>query len=151
MTLDEIVSDYVHEYRDDARAEMRFFEIQRSPSAAIRRAALCELPSGKRHPHQRRIPKPLLEQVEARLQAIGRRLAKAAAFVALHGLVEGEIGSIKGIGALTVYDIPHRIGAPFGTTPRPVYLDPGTMPGPRVPNISGYSFDPDIYSSAFSR
>ncbi len=55
MTLDEIVSDYMREYRDDARAEMRFFEIQRSPSAAIRKAALSELPSRKRHPHQRRI------------------------------------------------------------------------------------------------
>jgi len=37
MTLDEIVSDYMREYRDDARAEMRFFEIQRSPSVAIAR------------------------------------------------------------------------------------------------------------------
>lgn len=75
MTPDEIVTDYIREYRDDARAEMRFFEIQRSPSAAIRKAALCELPGGKRHPHQRRIPKALLEQVEARLQGIGRKLA----------------------------------------------------------------------------
>src|SRR5260370_5384430 len=105
MTLDEIVSDYVHEYRDDARAEMRFFEIQRSPSAAIRRAALCELPSGKRHPHQRRIPKPLLEQVEGRLQAIGRRLAKADDYFALHGLVEGVTRSITCIGTLTAHDI----------------------------------------------
>jgi len=56
MTLEEIVSDYIREYRDDARAQMRFFEIQRSPSAVIHKAALCELPSGKRHPHQRRIP-----------------------------------------------------------------------------------------------
>jgi hypothetical protein len=31
MTLDEIVSDYIREYRDDARAERRFFEILRSP------------------------------------------------------------------------------------------------------------------------
>src|SRR5271156_1765197 len=111
MTLDEIVSNYIHAYRDRARAEMRFFEIQRSPSAAIRRAALCELPSGKRHPHQRRIPKALLELAEDRLQAIGRKLAKAADFSALHRLVEGKIGNIKGIGALTVYDITHRIGA----------------------------------------
>ena len=32
MTLDEIVSHYIGHYRDHARAEMRFFEIQRSPS-----------------------------------------------------------------------------------------------------------------------
>jgi hypothetical protein len=67
MTFDEIVSDYICGYRDRERAEMRFFEIQRSPSAAIRKAAVCQRPSGKRHSHQRRIPGPLLEQVEAML------------------------------------------------------------------------------------
>jgi|HubBroStandDraft_1064217.scaffolds.fasta_scaffold115606_2 hypothetical protein len=30
MTLDEIVSDYICEYRERARSEMRFFEVQRS-------------------------------------------------------------------------------------------------------------------------
>ena len=72
MTLDEIVDDYIREYRDDARSEMEDFERERSPSVAIRKAALCEWQNGKRHPHQRRIPKALLEQVEARLQAIRR-------------------------------------------------------------------------------
>jgi hypothetical protein len=43
MIFDDIVSDYIREYRDDARAEMRFFEIQRSPSVAIHKAALCVL------------------------------------------------------------------------------------------------------------
>jgi len=151
MIVDEIVSDYIREYRHDAREEMRFFEVQRSPSAAIRKAALCELPGGKRHPHQRRIPKAVLEQAEARLQAIGRKLANAGDFAALHGLLEGEIGSIKGIGALTVYDIAQRVGAHFGKAPRLVYLHAGTRTGARVFNISGDSFDPRILPKAFSR
>jgi hypothetical protein len=151
MTSEEVVSDYIREYRDDARAEMRFFEFQRRPSEAIRKAALCELPSGKRHPHQRRIPKSLLEQVGAGLQAIGRKLAKSADFSALHRLVEDRIGSINGIGALTVYDIAHRIGAHFGKAPRLVYLHAGTRLGARVFNASGDSFDPKILPKAFSR
>ncbi|HET6842343.1 MAG TPA: hypothetical protein VFK06_11770 [Candidatus Angelobacter sp.] len=151
MTFDEIVADYIREYREAARTEMRLFEIQRSPSVAIRKAALCELPSGKRHPHQWRIPKAILEQAEARLQAIRRKLAKADDFAALHGLVEGEIGSIKGIGALTVYDIAHRVGAHFGKAPMLVYLHAGTRMGARVFNISGDSFDPRILPNAFSR
>jgi hypothetical protein len=151
MTLDEIVSDYIDKYRDRARAEMRFFGIQRSPSAAIRKAALCQLPSGKRHPHQRRIPGALLEQVEARLQGIGSKLAGAADFHKLYRLVEDEIGSIKGIGALTVYDIAHRIGAHLGKTPRLVYLHAGTRVGARVFAIGGDSFDPRILPKAFSR
>jgi hypothetical protein len=130
MTLDEIVSDYIREYRDDARKEMRFFEIQRSASEAIRKAALCELPSGKRHPHQRRIPGPLLEQVEARLQGIGRKLARASSFAELHRAVENEIGGIKGIGALTVFA--HRIGAHFEKAPERVYLHAGTRIGAQV-------------------
>jgi hypothetical protein len=104
LSTPEIVSDYIQEYRDRARRDA-IFEIQRSPSAAIRKAALCELPSGKRHPHQRRIPGALLEQVEARLQGIGRKLASAANFAVLHRAVDEEIGGIKGIGALTVCDI----------------------------------------------
>lgn len=151
MTLDEIVSDYIREYRDRARAEMRFFEIQRSPSAAIRKAALCELPSGKRHPHQRRIPGALLEQVEGRLQGIGRKLSKAADFAALYRAVDDEIGGIKGIGALTVYDIAHRIGAHFRKSPDRVYLHAGTRAGARVFDISGDSFDPNILPKPFSR
>jgi hypothetical protein len=134
-----------------SRGEMRFFEIQRSPSAAIRKAALCELPSGKRHPHQRRIPRALLEQVEARLQAIGRKLAKASDFAVLHRTVEDEVGGIKGIGALTVYDIAHRLGTHFGEAPQLVYLHAGSRTGARVFNISDDSFDPRILPKAFSR
>jgi hypothetical protein len=151
MSLSEIITDYIRRYRDRARAEMRFFEIQRSPSEAIHKAAVCTLPSGKRHPHQRRIPKALLEQAEARLQAIRRNLARAADFSALHRLVENEIGSIKGIGALTVYDISHRIGAHFGKVPRLVYLHAGTRIGARVFNIGGDSFDPNKLPKQFSR
>jgi hypothetical protein len=151
MTFDEIVGDYIHEYRDDARKEKRFFEIQRSPSAAIRKAALCELPSGKRHPHQRRIPRVLLEQVEARLQGIGRKLARAADFAAIHRAVDDEVGRIKGVGALTVYDIAHRIGAHFRKSPELVYLHAGARAGAREFNIGGDSFDPKILPKAFLR
>ncbi len=153
MTLDEIVSDYICEYRERARSEMRFFEVQRSPSAAIRKAALCELPTAslKRHPHQRRIPGALLEQVEARLQGIGHKLAKATDFAALHRMVQEEIGGIRGIGTLTVYDIAHRIGAHFRKVPELVYLHAGTGVGARVFNIRGNSFDPRVLPKAFSR
>lgn len=151
MTLNDIVSDYIREYRDDARAEIRFFEIQRKPSEAIRNAALCQLPSGKRHPHQRRIPKALLEQVEVLLQRIGRKLAGAPDFAALHELVELEIGAIKGIGALTVYDMSHRIGAHFGKTPESVYLHAGTKEGAAVFGLGGDSIDPRNLPAAFSR
>lgn len=55
------------------------------------------------------------------------------------------------IGALTVYDIAHRIGAHFRKAPRLVYLHAGTRTGARVFHISGDSFDPKILPKAFSR
>ncbi len=151
MTPEEIVSDYIREYRDDARKEMRFFEILRRPSEAIRKAALSELPSGKRHPHQRRIPRALLEQAEARLQGIGRKLVSANNFAELHRAVKTEIGSLKGIGTLTVYDVAHRIGAHLKKAPERVYLHAGTRIGARTFGISGDSFDPKILPKPFSR
>jgi hypothetical protein len=65
--------------------------------------------------------------------------------------VEGEIGSIKGIGALTVYDIALRIGAHFGQAPMHVYVHAGTRTGARAFNITGDLFDPKILPKSFSR
>ncbi len=149
MTLDEIVSDYIREYREAAREEMRAFERERSTSSGIRRAALCEWENGKRHPHQRRIPGALLEIVEARLQGIRRKLAKATSFGAVHQAVKDEIGSIRGIGELTVYDIAQRIGAHLRLAPERVYLHAGTRDGARVFCIGGNSFDPKILPKTF--
>jgi hypothetical protein len=151
MTLDQIVSDYIRTQRPYTGEEMMEFAKEPTPSAAIRRAALCERKDGKRHHHQRRIPRVLLEHVEAKLQAIRRKLANAADFDALHQLVDEEIGNIKGIGALTVYDIAHRIGAHFGKTPKHVYVHAGVRVGARALGIEGDSFDPKILPKPFVR
>lgn len=151
VTVSEIVQHYITLYRDAAHEEMSFFNEESNPANAIRRAALCQWgEKRKRHPHQRRIPRRLLEQVEERLQAIRQRLAKATDFAALHKLVEEEVGSIKGIGPLTVYDIAHRIGAYFRKPPELVYLHAGTRIGARIFNITGDSFDPKILPKPFS-
>jgi hypothetical protein len=151
MTFDQIVDCYIRDFRDEARAELRFFEIQRTASAAIEKAALCLLPSGKRHPHQRRIPKKLLELAEGRLQAVRSKLAIAQNFDGLYRTVDQGIGAIKGIGKLTVYDIAHRIGAHFGKQPDFVYLHAGTRKGAKALHITGDSFDPHSLPKPFSR
>ena len=151
MAFDQIVAHYIREYRHEARAEMRVFESQRTASEAIRKAALCIYSEGKRHPHQRRIPRAVLEESEAKLQAIRRSFVKAINFEEIHRLVEEEIGGIRGIGPLSVYDIAHRIGAYFRKTPRLVYLHAGARTGARAFNITGDYFDPKILPKAFSR
>ena len=133
---------------------MRFFEIQRGATQAIQKAALCVLPSGKRNPHQRRIPRALLELVEVRLQEVQWQLKRAETFDDLHRAIAQQIGSIKGVGTLTVYDVSHRIGAYFGKHPNLVYLHAGTRKAAMAFGITGASFDPNVLpgdSDGFSR
>ncbi len=150
MTIEEIVSDYIRRYRAHARAEMKFFADRRKAESAIAKAALCLLPNGKRHPHQRRIPRIVLEQAEAKLQAASKRLAAAPDFAALYDSVKREIGSIRGIGELAVYDIAHRIGAYFNKAPARVYLHAGTKEGAAIFGLRGDSVDPKQLPGAFS-
>lgn len=151
MTFDDIVSDYILNYRDAARAEMETFRCERNRPAAIRRAALCEFPDGKRHPHQCLIPKRLLELAEERLQAAAKRIADARDFDALHEIVDREIGSVRGIGELMVYDIAHRIGAHFGKAPKMTYLHRGVKEGAAALGFRGKSLDPAMLPAPFSR
>lgn len=151
MTYDEIVDAYIRTYRGDARAELRGFERERSLSAAIRRATLCQRENGKRYSHQRRIPGRVLVEAELRLQTVERGLAKAPDFTAIHQLVEERIGRIDGIGALTVYDIAHRIGAYLGKEPARVYAHAGTKIGAMALGIKGDAFDPVVLPRPFWR
>jgi len=151
MTLDEIVDDYIRLYRPAARQEMREYRRERSAQAAIRRAALSEMLNGKRHPHQRRISRKILETAEAELQRIKAKLSKATDFAALHKLVQEAILGIDGVGPLAVYDIAHRIGAYFRSAPEHVYLHAGTKVGAWALNMGGDSVDPKILPAPFSR
>ena len=151
MTYNEIVTDYIRTYRDGVRGELRGFEKERNLSAAIRRATLCQREDGKRYSHQRRIPSRVLEEAELRLQAIEQSLAKASDFDAVHRLLNERIGGIDGIGALTVYDIAHRICAYLRKEPTRVYVHAGTRVGALALGIEGDVFDPRILPKAFSR
>jgi len=151
MTLDEIVSAYIRDYRDGARKEMGTFRRESSRASAIRRAALCQLPNGKRHSHQYLIPQRLLHLAEERLQAVAKRLAAASDFDALHEIVRDQIGAVRGIGKLTVYDIAQRIGAYLGIVPELVYLHRGTKEGAAAMGFLGETLDPAALPAAFSR
>jgi hypothetical protein len=148
MTLDQIVSTYIRDYRPHVRAEMRFFERQPSLTAAISNAVR---PGGRKHDHQFRIPSALLDEVERRLRAAAGALAQAPGFAAVHKLVEGKISCLHGIGDLTVYDVAHRVGAFLGKTPTLVYLRSGTKKGAAKLGFRGKALDPKVLPPAFSR
>ncbi len=151
MILDEIVEKYIREYRIIARAEMRSFEKEGSLASAIRRAALCQWPNGEKHEHQYLIPPTVLQEAEERLQVAAKRLAQAPDFEALHRVVEEEIGGMRGIGDLTVYDVAHRVGAYLGITPALVYLHRGTKRGAAILGFRGKTLHPNDLPAAFSR
>jgi len=60
------------------------------------------------------------------------RLEQTADFDELHQRVDQAIGSLHGIGELTVYDTALRIGARLGFLPERVYLHSGTRVGARA-------------------
>jgi hypothetical protein len=124
-----VVRHYRAELQADAARELRFFAIQRSFEDAISKAALAQRPDGKRFSHQRRIPKPALEESRRRLLRARSRLAKATNFDALLKIVEDTIGPIHKIGKLAVYDTALRIAAWRSLEPEVVYLHAGTRSG----------------------
>lgn len=60
--LDDIVADYISRYRERAEKELRWFSIQRTLEDAVRISALAKSPTGKRLPHQRRLPESVLRE-----------------------------------------------------------------------------------------
>lgn len=128
--LERIVRDYITEYQLDARREMKWFSSTRSLDRAVELATLSNLPSGKRHPHQRRIPVAVLEKVRDWLLATD--LLKCRSFDELHATVQRAVGQVHGAGELLVYDVAHRIGAYLGLEPERVYLHAGTRAGASV-------------------
>jgi hypothetical protein len=152
MTPNEAVRNYIRDYRAGARAEMNEFRQLSSLREAIRHASLCHrLPSQRRHPHQYRIPNIVLQAAERELQQARHLLARAASFEALHFEIERRIRTLDGIGALTVYDIAHRIGAKLRKKPKLVYLHRGTRIGARRLGFTGKALDPRSLPFAFSR
>ena len=127
-----VVRHYRAEFQNDAVRELRYFAIQRSFEDAISKAAIAQRPDGKRFSHQRRIPKPALEESRRRLLRARSRLANVSTFDALLKIVEDEIGPIHKIGKLTVYDTALRIAAWRRLEPEVVYLHAGTKVGAKA-------------------
>jgi hypothetical protein len=133
--LRAIAADYVRRHRRDASRELEYFRnrrLLRTDEDAISRAALAQLPSGKRHSHQRRIPRAALQESRRRLLDNLPGLRQAESFDELFELITTLIQPIPRIGLLTVYDTAVRIGARFGLVPSKVYLHAGTRTGAKA-------------------
>jgi hypothetical protein len=150
MSFSRIVHTYISDFRPSLLEEIIHFKQAGSFREAISRAVASEYPQGKRHPHQRRIPRQVLRDAEVVLQRQGDRLAALRDFDALHRLVASTAGGVKGIGELAVYDIAHRIGAYQGLAPDRVYLHAGTRAGARALGLDGKVADLAAFPTEFA-
>ena len=104
---------------------------------AIGIAALCQTKDHGRHPHQRRISRPVLVELQACLLQCSKEIAAVVNFSVLHTLVERECNHIHGAGELLAYDVAYRIGHFLGKEPTLVYLHAGTRIGARCLGFRG--------------
>jgi hypothetical protein len=130
-TLGVVVDHYNSFNRATPIAELDYFAAQPSFAEAISEAAFCRV-RGKRLSHQRRIPRAVLGEARKRLLSNASLLGNARTFEELHADLEILIGSISGIGPLTLYDIALRVGAYRDKSPRLIFLHAGTRGGANV-------------------
>jgi len=133
-TLSQIVEAYRRDHQEGARAELDFYRHLPSAREALARAARAERPDGKRHDHQRLIPKQAMREVGRRIPRLST--AGVWTFEELLQRIETLIGAIDGVGPLMVYDTSLRIGAMVGVEPDRVYLHAGTREGARSLGIA---------------
>jgi hypothetical protein len=136
-SYEEIVQHYIDRCRSDAREELRHFGSQPDLPTAIRFAALAINEKGKRHDHQRRIPRQTLEHFRRDLLKRCRALRSCKTFPELMMITEKVGAGYWKRPGLTVYDTTHRIGEFIGVHPDRVYLHTGTRDGAKALGLDG--------------
>lgn len=150
-TLEGIVEAYLRDHADGETRYLRFYQIQRSLPDAITKAALAELPNGRRFSHQRRIPGSVLAQARDALLKLD--YSKVRTFAELYEKVAVALRPIHGIGLLTIYDTAHRIGAFLKLSPEQVYLHAGVRTGARALGLGDWraKLPMSVFPPAFQR
>jgi hypothetical protein len=132
--LEEIVQTYMHHNAPGEERYLKFYRIQRTLADAVEKAAMAELPNGKRFSHQRRIPRAVLTKAKEALLKVDVKSCRN--FDELSDLVRATIGPIRGIGELTIYDTAHRLGAHLRLSPEFVYIHAGVRVGLKALGLS---------------
>jgi len=150
-SYEQVVHHYVACYQSDATSELNHYkEKPKRLQKAIELAALAKLPSGKKHPHQYRIPKDALH--EAKRCLLSSDLQNCKSFDELLNKIEDTIRPIPMIGELTVYDTALRIGAYLNLEPDVIYLHRGVRDGAKAIGLDGRQkyIEKDDLPSAFN-
>jgi len=127
-----LVEDYRRNFRPSADEERDFFKNSPSMEVLLDDAGRAIRPDGKRHNHQRLIPRSVLSRATTILKQNRDRLRACGTFDELHSLCIVLLRGGWGAGELYVYDTALRIGAFLQLRPDAVYLHAGTRVGARA-------------------
>lgn len=107
---------------------------------AVRTASSGLTPDGKRHPHQRRVPRKALATACRLLLPVTAEVWVCASFDKLLALVTAKTHTITGFGVLAQYDTALRIGAFLSLSPSDLlYILEGDVP-PESADANGSKF-----------
>jgi hypothetical protein len=144
----KIVDNYITKYRKAARAEVASYRRYRPHfGVAIQAAVKYDPINGRKHRHQYKLPRKVLNAMAETLLAAQETLTAMTEFDALHGVV--KVRAVEGVGPLAVYDFAHRIGMFLGIEPQLVYLHAGTAVGARRLGFTGATLDMKTLCEAF--
>lgn len=149
MSLEECVADYIKKYRRHFEREFSIFANSASALEAVTLAASCQTAEHKRHPHQCLIRKDAMKIIPGKLTSGLDEVCASKNFEELHQIVNNRIGTVFGIGELTVYDISLRIGVFLGLSPEKVYLHAGARDGAKALGLSGKVLDREVFPRPF--
>lgn len=127
MSLAAIIRQYKHLRKKHPDQHLSDATKHSNLSDAINYAAKARDLSGRKHPHQYRIPNPTLDNFAKKLQTRKAIIEAVRDFDQL--IAEVEKAKIHGIGGLAVYDTALRIGTYLDIHPTQVYLHQGTKVG----------------------
>lgn len=122
-------ADYLKNHRNRVGAERLRFQRFADLDSAVCEAVMARDKYGKRHSHQRRIPKAALQRACRKVQDMEQSIAAVADFEKLHELLTAQMAPIRGIGPLAIYDAALRIGYYLRLSPARVYLHAGALAG----------------------
>ena len=128
--LTNLVEEYRSQTRVLRRGERIWFKKPSTLRESIHIATNCLIDeNGRKHRHQWRLKKVVLQEAEKRLIGIIDKIEVSKDFEKLHSLVSEQFEPINGAGRLYCYDVSLRIGWKLGFEPSLVHLHAGTAIG----------------------
>lgn len=127
-SLEDIVADYIEKYREDAEAELCFYENLQLEEVVSLAAQAKGIWNGI-HSHQKLVGASRLSEFASHLSGVLPELKQATSFEKIYDAVESEARKVFYEAELTVYDTALRIGATLRIEPKNVYLHRGAKDG----------------------